>query len=715
MGSTISRIPIVGNVYVGLHQGLNSIQEFFTGIDMGDVYEEQMIPLIIYSPAAIFSNMIPALDVNFINPKVWYNGGKGDFSIGTDETGKLKVVYNYREQAEPESEEEKFKDNTAYQLQSTIATWYVALRNIAIVGLLSVLVYVAIRIIMSSTAGETAKYKAMLKDWLVAMCILFVMHYMMAFLLKTTDMITQLFVSDVVISNINTETDIEIKGDRYMNDVRRDAELFEEDDEEDILAEFGYTLIYIILIFYTIIFTWKYLKRFVYLAFLTMIAPLVAFTYPIDKLKDGSAQAFNTWFKEYVFNVLIQPIHLLLYTILITSAADFAAKNMIYTIVAIGFMLEAEKIIKSLFGFNKAEGGVLSSAITGGAIFGTVAGLMKNGASKVIGGHGGKSSSGGSEGGKVRFNNREPDSGATKNLNAFTLGGATGVGAGAKTASGNGKYNTNAFNTISKGYNALGAPYRGIKTGLKGRVNAINSSKAMNFARKLGSDIAITPPARVVKGVAKVGGRFINKDNAKKAIKLAAVGMGAATLGTIGVGAGIASDKAEDVLKYGGLGATTGGVIGDSAYDMASSAISGASNIKDSFQQGYYGDDYVDKILNPKLDKEWEKDKNIQEYFKVKYGANYKKRMEEALQLRKAGVTDQDEIDSALKLMERNAGLTTNQAANIMQFTKGLNKSDLLNDESRKNIRDSAYKMVNKDSNTADKVMDLVDQRFKLK
>ena len=47
-----------------------------------------------------------------------------------------------------------------------------------------------------------------------------------------------------------------------------------------------------------------------------MIAPFVALTYPIDKLNDGQAQGFNKWLKEYIFNLLIQPMHLLLYTIL---------------------------------------------------------------------------------------------------------------------------------------------------------------------------------------------------------------------------------------------------------------------------------------------------------------------------------------------------------------------------------------------------------------
>ncbi|MFR3783359.1 MAG: hypothetical protein ACLTXR_06195 [Clostridia bacterium] len=90
------------------------------------------------------------------------------------------------------------------------------------------------------------------------------------------------------------------------------------------------------------------------MAFLTIIAPLVAVTYPIDKIKDGSAQGFDKWFKEYIFNLLIQPLHLLLYYILITTAWNLSASNILYSLVALGFLIPAEKLLRSFFGFEKS-------------------------------------------------------------------------------------------------------------------------------------------------------------------------------------------------------------------------------------------------------------------------------------------------------------------------------------------------------------------------
>ena len=104
------------------------------------------------------------------------------------------------------------------------------------------------------------------------------------------------------------------------------------------------------------------------MAFLTIIAPLVAMTYPIDKITDGKAQAFNMWLKEYIFNLLIQPMHLILYTVLVTSAFKLASENIIYSLVAIGFMVPAEKLLRKFFGFEKAQTPGLLAGPAGAAI-----------------------------------------------------------------------------------------------------------------------------------------------------------------------------------------------------------------------------------------------------------------------------------------------------------------------------------------------------------
>lgn len=270
--------------------------------------------------------------------------------------------------------------NSAVMLKKTVASWYNAIRNICLVLMLSILVYIGIRMLLSSVASDKAKYGNMLKDWFVGLCLLFLMHYIMAFSVTIVERIT-----DVVKTSVGSNGYVVLLEDEEGEDgplCKKVKELGQEDtivttddgktfvswptnlmgdlrtrlQMEDYGAQYvGLCICFIMLSLFTLYFTVTYLKRVLHLAFLTIIAPMVALTYCIDKLNDGQAQGFNKWVKEYIFNLLIQPMHLLLYYILVTSAFEFAGKNVIYSIVAIGFMIPAEKLLRSLFGFEKAS------------------------------------------------------------------------------------------------------------------------------------------------------------------------------------------------------------------------------------------------------------------------------------------------------------------------------------------------------------------------
>lgn len=270
------------------------------------------IPVATYSPEQIFAGNVSGLDINFINPKT--------FEVG---------------------------ESSAAKLQGAIATWYVALRNLATVGLLSVLVYVGIRIILSSSAADKAKYKQMFTDWLIALCLLFFLHYIMSFIITLTESICTSIGGDGETSIVMTTSQGSFKTN-LLGSARFKTQY------KNATQKVTYLIFYIALVIYTVLFTWTYLKRMLMMAFLTLIAPLVALTYPIDKMNDGKAQAFDAWLKEYAFNALIQPFHLIIYIVFVGTAMDLVESNMLYAIAALGFILPAEKILRGLFGFNKA-------------------------------------------------------------------------------------------------------------------------------------------------------------------------------------------------------------------------------------------------------------------------------------------------------------------------------------------------------------------------
>ncbi len=361
------------------------------GIAGAAVFNSKVLPDTIYmpvyqiSPEAIFSNEILLFDVDFFNPKERQAMKDSEGNDLKDSQGN--VVY---------------MESTAYELRKTISNWYNILRDIALVALLSILVYIGIRIVISSTASDKAKYKQILLDWIVAICLLFVMQYIMAFANLIVGKITQVVSSvkydkgyfsliedeDGKIEDTLTEMGYDIGSIKIVEDGRTYinwktnllgvARLNAQMAKKENTTYAGYALIFLVLVIFTIYFVFTYLKRILYMAFLTVIAPLVAMTYPIDKMNDGKAQAFNMWLKEYIFNLLIQPLHLILFVILVSSAFELASTNILYSLVALGFIIPAEKLLRKFFGFEKAQTPGLLAGPAGAA-------LMMSGMNKLIG------------------------------------------------------------------------------------------------------------------------------------------------------------------------------------------------------------------------------------------------------------------------------------------------------------------------------------------
>ena len=398
--------------------------------------EDYYIPVATYSPEQIFSGKVPGLDVNFIHPNKYYDKDGNELYVKNIVTGEIKK----------DKDGNPIPVSSAAQLQKTIASWYVALRNLAVVGLLSVLVYVGIRIIISSTAATKAKYKQLLMDWVIALCLLFFMHYIMNFTITMVNSIT-----DAINGSGTGSVVINVAGKGSFTTNLLGAARFKT-QYADFGQKVAYLIMYLALVIYTVIFTWFYLKRLLMMAFLTLVAPLVALTYPIDKIQDGKAQAFNSWIREYIFNALIQPFHLIIYMVFVGTAMDLASTNIIYMIAALGFILPAEKILRGFFGFNKA--GATLGGLIGGAAIGSY--LAKGAKTLMSGG----SSGGGSKGGSPNTKQADPDKGIKFSKGAGVDGielpdgsaAAIGAGTGAALASGMGGSN-NRSNQEDQGTN----------------------------------------------------------------------------------------------------------------------------------------------------------------------------------------------------------------------------------------------------------------------
>lgn len=492
--------------------------------------------------------------------------------------------------------------STAYQLQGTIAKWYKTIRIISMVGLLSVLLYIGIRIILSSTSAQNqAKYKNMLKDWLVALCLIFVLHYMMALMLTITESL-----NNIMADTYNGDRDQLMESVRENTNKAADGSIQFDDDSSNNIQRFGYLIMYLALVLLTLIFTFQYLKRVVYMAFLTMIAPLIALTYPLDKIKDNKAQAFSFWLKEYIFNCLIQPVHLLLYTVFVSSALEFAQKNILYAIVTLAFMVPAEKIIKEMFGLKSSGPSGALNAAAGGAVVMSMLNKMKGGRPPQ---DKGKGSEGGNSGNRIRTprNTSATSTGAPGTGGEALEGGSI---AGASTAGSTGRATVRTSTASSSTpISSAGSAARSTPSSSAGSVSRSTTSSASSST----SGAATTSSDGTIKGsrfrgvVGGLGKKYIYGYDAIKSHTGRLTGtLGAAVAGTIGLAAQIADgDLIEDPTKAFAQAATAAGAgyIGGSA--LAQNAVHKVHNAPDkikevanAYNEGKYAKEYKDLNLD---------------------------------------------------------------------------------------------------------------------
>ena len=595
-------------------------------------------------------------------------------------------------------------ESSARILQNSISTWYKVLRRVALVVLLSMLIFVGIKMILASVAEEKAKYKKFFIDWLIAICLLFILHYIMLFILTISENLTKIFVprsattiectlpEDTTVDGVVLKNEFVPKADEGENiKIGKDGQVTWVGDFVGYVRlkaglntkwdQVSYSLIYLVLVVDTCIFTVMYIKRVLYMAFFTMIAPLIAVTYPLDKIKDGQAQAFSLWFKEFIFNALIQPVHLIIYTITISTVMDMlVTKYSVYALVALGFIMPAEKILRKMFGFEKA--GTLSAMgqMAGGA-------MLYSGVQKLAGL--------GNKKNKRREEEQEKPVRTTE-PNGVKL---------PESEKSNNKTKTDTDTdglTGKKSHSKSALPNNATPI-----VNPQNNGK--NNATILRTAPQNTRKHSVRKGLNRLGVRARKK--VLKARPLRAIGrfngkiIGAAALGSVGLIAGIASGDLSKVATYtaggAGIGAKIGGNVSDNIWDEA-------KDIKEDFRKGYLGEEeYNNKELDQEFynSYEWQNLLDDDTLYPELKGRERKTALRDIVQqYRDSGITDTKKITTGIR-----AGLDPEDAIYAIKLAENIGKEDWENPTIRADYQER-YKAVLGDS--ADVIWDNIDKFF---
>jgi len=274
------------------------------------------------------------------------------------------------------------------KLKESVASWYETMRRIAIIASLCILLYIAIRMATSTIASDKAEYKRMLMDWLVGFVLIFVLHYIIIFVISANEAIV-----DVIAVPI-TESQTADGGDKLADYIDKTGKQVL--SHVDLSKSLGSVIVYLVLIGITLAFLLMYIKRMIVVAFLIIIAPLITITYAIDKVGDNKSQALDSWLKEFVWTVLIQPFHCVIYIVFASVALSslevgtFAGS--ILAAMCMVFIMQAEDIIKKIFGIQADNIGKMSGSFAmaaGGAMLasrfaGKGAGAVAGKASKAV-------------------------------------------------------------------------------------------------------------------------------------------------------------------------------------------------------------------------------------------------------------------------------------------------------------------------------------------
>ena len=306
----ISWIPRA--IIMALLTGVNVLVSVFARLGLGDISGFEGIAADVFvTPFHVFFNKIAILDVNFFN----FEGISG----------------------------------TVLTFRTAVAGWYYTMRLIASMILAVILIYIGIRMALSTIASEKAMYKKMLVDWATSLALLFLLHYIMIFVLSCNDAIIN------ALLGICEQDDLT----GFMTALTGQAFGLETSQAYAAIILYG------IIIYQTVSFIFAYVKRMLTIGFLVMIAPLITITYSIDKIGDGKAQALNTWLKEFSYNILIQPFHCILFAAFASVAFDLVGvgtwtagsslAEMILAVACVQFIKTGENLVKKIFGFGQAS------------------------------------------------------------------------------------------------------------------------------------------------------------------------------------------------------------------------------------------------------------------------------------------------------------------------------------------------------------------------
>ena len=152
-------------------------------------------------------------------------------------------------------------DSIVAILRNIVATWYISFRNLATIALALILLYIGIRIAISTIPEKTGQYKSALISWVISLALLWFIHYFLIIVLNINDYLVSLFEGSNTEENTIYET------------IRTRAW------DPRMYIGIPATIMFLVLIVYFYRFLWVYIKRYFAVMILIIIAPFICAKY----------------------------------------------------------------------------------------------------------------------------------------------------------------------------------------------------------------------------------------------------------------------------------------------------------------------------------------------------------------------------------------------------------------------------------------------------
>ena len=205
----------------------------------------------------------------------------------------------------------------------------------AIAFILLMLIFTVLRLSVSDLAVDRARYKTVLKAWAVGLIFIIALPFIIVFINTVCDSLMDILWDARTTLEEADYTSFE--NELYLESVNGVA-------ETGGLKSAAYFIEFLAFLIMQIKFIGKYLKRLAIALIYVALSPIIGVGHIFAILSGKEVGLIGRWISKYTTNMLMQPLHALLYLIFTFGISEIAVKAPLLAVLFLWALSRAEKI-----------------------------------------------------------------------------------------------------------------------------------------------------------------------------------------------------------------------------------------------------------------------------------------------------------------------------------------------------------------------------------